>query len=128
MCMTEFCGSSDYCNKCINNPNKEDYKRKGKTMARNNLSDLNNHLFEMLEKLGDDEEMQDKEKAEKLIAQSKAMCQVSSQILNIARVQVQALRTAENCGLLNSDMPALIATKDSRAAKMESKKLLEASL
>ena len=21
MCMTEFCGSSDYCNKCINNPN-----------------------------------------------------------------------------------------------------------
>lgn len=26
MCMTEFCGSSDYCNKCVNNPNKEVYK------------------------------------------------------------------------------------------------------
>lgn len=23
MCMTEFCGSSDYCNKCVNNPNIE---------------------------------------------------------------------------------------------------------
>ena len=97
-------------------------------MAKNNLSDLNNHLFEMLEKLGDDEEMQDPKKAEKLIAQSKAMCQVSSQILNVARVQVQAIKTAESCGLLNSDMPALIATKDSKAAREESRKLLEASI
>jgi ATP-dependent protease HslVU (ClpYQ) ATPase subunit len=96
-------------------------------MAKNNLSDLNNHLFEMLEKLGDDEEMQDTEKAKMLIAQSKAMCQVSSQILNIARVQVQAIKTAENCGLLDKDMPALIATKDSKAAKEESRKLLEAA-
>lgn len=96
-------------------------------MAKNNLSDLNNHLFEMLEKLGDDEEMQDQKKAQQLIAQSKAMCQVSSQILNIARIQVQALKTAENCGLLNTDMPALIATKDSQAAQKESKKLLEAA-
>ena len=97
-------------------------------MAKNNLSDLNDHLFEMLEKLGDDEEMQDPKKAEKLIAQSKAMCQVSSQILNVARVQVQAIQTAESCGLLNSDMPALIATKDSKAAREESRKLLEASI
>ena len=97
-------------------------------MAKNNLSDLNDHLFEMLEKLGDDEEMQDPKKAEKLIAQSKAMCQVSSQILNVARVQVQAIKTAESCGLLNSDMPALIATKDSKAAREESRKLLEASI
>ena len=97
-------------------------------MSKNNLSDLNNHLFEMLEKLGDDDEMQDKEKAEKLIAQSKAMCGISKQILDVARVQVQAIRTAESCGLLNSDMPALIATKDSKAEKEESKKLLEAHL
>lgn len=97
-------------------------------MAKNNLSDLNNHLFEMIENLGDDEIMQDPEQAKKLIERSKAMCQVSSQILNIARVQVQAIKTAESCGLLNSDMPALIATKDSKAAKEESRKLLEASL
>ena len=32
---------------------------------KNNLSDLNNHLFSMLEELEDDETFQDKEKAER---------------------------------------------------------------
>lgn len=96
-------------------------------MAKNNLSDLNDHLFSMLELLGDDEEMQDQEKAQATLQRAKAMCQVSSQILNIARVQVSALKTAESCGLLNEDMPALIATKDSKTAKKESRKLLEAA-
>lgn len=96
-------------------------------MAKNNLSDLNDHLFEMLEILGDDEEMQDKAQAEKMIGRAKAMCQVSSQILKVAQVQMQAIKTAESCGLLNEEMPALIATKDSKAVKKESRKLLEAA-
>ena len=97
---------------------------------KNNLSDLNNHLFSMLEELEDEETFQDKEKADRLIKRAKAMTQVSSQILNIARIQVQAIKTAESCGLLNEDMPALIATKDSKAEKQEqqkeTRKLLEA--
>ena len=32
--MTEFCGSSDYCNKCVNNPNGN----KGKMIEDNKLS------------------------------------------------------------------------------------------
>lgn len=71
---------------------------------KNNLSDLNNHLFSMLEELEDDEVFQDKEKAERTLKRAKAMTQVSSQILNIARIQVQAIRTAESCGLLNENM------------------------
>ena len=97
---------------------------------KNNLSDLNNHLFSMLEELENDEVFQDKEQAELTLKRAKAMTQVSSQILNIARIQVQAIKTAENCGLLNEDMPALIATKDSKAEKQEEQKkkqkLLEA--
>ena len=69
-------------------------------------------------------------KAERTLKRAKAMTQVSSQILNIARIQVQAIKTAESCGLLNEDMPALIATKDSKAGVLEQKKekqkLLEA--
>lgn len=97
---------------------------------KNNLSDLNNHLFSMLEELEDDEVFQDKEKAERTLKRAKAMTQVSSQILNIARIQVQAIKTAESCRLLNEDMPALIATKDSKTGVLEQKKekqkLLEA--
>ncbi|MBQ1778284.1 MAG: hypothetical protein IIZ93_09040 [Acidaminococcaceae bacterium] len=81
---------------------------------KNNLSDLNNQLFEMLDKLQDDEEMQDKEAARRTIDRAQAMCKVSSQILSIARIQLTAIKTAEDCGLHNNEMPALIATKDSK--------------
>lgn len=80
---------------------------------KNNLSDLNNHLFAMLEVL-ENEEL-DEESLEKELKRAKAVVSVSSQILNVARVQVSAIKTAESCGLLNKDMPALIATKDSKA-------------
>lgn len=89
---------------------------------KNNLSDLNNHLFSMLEELEDDETFEDPAKAERTLKRAKAMTRVSSQILNIARIQVQAIKTAESCGLLNEDMPALIATKDSKAEKFEKQK------
>ena len=81
---------------------------------KNNLSDLNNHLFSMLELLENDEEMDDSKKLDKAIKRSKAVCSVSTQILKVASVQISAIKTAEACGLLNKDMPALIATKDSR--------------
>ncbi|MBO7712233.1 MAG: hypothetical protein J6S85_01620 [Methanobrevibacter sp.] len=83
-------------------------------MSRNNLADLNNHLFEMLEKLNDEDEMQDKEVMEREIAKAKAICQVSGQILDVARLQIAAIQTAESCNFLNKDMPALLAIKDSR--------------
>ena len=43
MCMTEFCGSSDYCNKCINNPNGGK-----KTMEKINLEQENKLLKSFL--------------------------------------------------------------------------------
>ena len=87
---------------------------------QNNLSDLNNHLFAQLELLSSGE-LSDKE-LEKEIQKSKAMTSISSQILKIASVQISAIKTAEQCGLMNNDMPSLIATKDSKAAEAERKK------
>ena len=78
---------------------------------KNNLSDLNNHLFLQLETL-EDNKMTDK-RLEKELKKAQAICSISSQILKVASVQVSAIKTAEQCGLLNKDMPALIATKDS---------------
>lgn len=97
---------------------------------QNNLSDLNNHLFSMLEQLANDEEMDDPKKLESTLARANGMSKIASQILKTASLQVSALNTAERCGLLNEDMPALIATKDSAGmeakAKLRKQKLLEA--
>lgn len=82
---------------------------------QNNLSDLNNHLFSQLELL-ESGELSEKD-LELELKKAKAITQISSQILNIARLQIAAINTAESCGLCNKDMPALIATKDSKTEK-----------
>lgn len=89
---------------------------------KNNLSDLNNYLFSTLEVLEDDE-ITDKQ-LEKELKKAQAICSVSSQILKVASVQVSAIKTAEQCGLLNKEMPALLATKDSTSEIASKKKLL----
>lgn len=45
---------------------------------KNNLSDLNNNLFSMLELLENDEEMADSKKLDEAIKRSKAVCSVST--------------------------------------------------
>lgn len=87
---------------------------------QNNLSDLNNHLFSQLELL-ESGELRDKD-LDLELKKAKAISQISSQILNIARLQIAAINTAESCGLCNKDMPALIATKDSRTEKENQEK------
>lgn len=89
---------------------------------KNNLSDLNNHLFLTLETLEDDK-MTDK-RLEKELKKAQAICSISSQILKVASVQISAIKTAEQCGLLNKEMPALLATKDSANEIAGKKKLL----
>lgn len=76
----------------------------------------------MLETLEDDK-MTDK-KLEKELKKAQAICSISSQILKVASVQISAIKTAEQCGLLNKDMPALLATKDSANEIAGKKKLL----
>lgn len=88
---------------------------------QNNLSDLNNHLFVQLELLNSGE-LNDEE-LERELKKSKALTSISTQILNIARLQISAIKTAESCGLLNKDLPALIATKDSQTESDERKKV-----
>ena len=55
---------------------------------KNKLTDLNDHLFAQLERLGD--ESLDSEKLKDEIARSKAITAVSSQIVNNARLALDA--------------------------------------
>ena len=91
---------------------------------QNNLSDLNNHLFTQLETLLDDELLRDEKKLDLEIKRSKAITQISTQILKTASVQVTALKVAGEHNFLNKEMPALLKTKDSQEEIEKQQKLL----
>jgi len=92
---------------------------------KNNLSDLNNHLFAMLEELGDGDSSEDSGRLDQLLKRARSMCDVSSQILRVADMQVKAVRMAEGFGMSNAELPALIAVKDSKKASSAGRMLLE---
>lgn len=70
-------------------------------MARNKLSDLNNHLFAQLEKLGDDELVGDELKQE--IHRAKAITGISREIIESSKTVLEAA-TLVSKGNIRSDM------------------------
>lgn len=80
---------------------------------QNGLSDLNNMLFQQLNLLSSDEE-EDVKKREQVIRTSVAMCGIADRIITIADTQIRAIKVANEYGIDNSEVPALIETKDSR--------------
>lgn len=64
----------------------------------NNLESLNNYLFEELERLNDDESLKNNDNFEKEIKRSKAITQVSSQIVQNAKVVLDAKKHCDSFG------------------------------
>lgn len=81
---------------------------------KNGLSDLNDLLFEQLDRLTDDTGDVD---IEKEIRKTRAILGVADQITNIAGLQIDAMKTMANLGLKPEEMPALITPKDAKAYK-----------
>lgn len=75
---------------------------------KNKLTDLNNHLFAQLERLGD--ESLDSEKLKDEIARSKAITAVSSQIVNNARLALDAQIAVRDLPLGNR-LPSMLEAK-----------------
>lgn len=65
-------------------------------MVQNRLVDLNNHLFEQLERLNDSELVGDALVEE--IERTKAVTMVASQIVSVGRLVVEAKKTSEEYG------------------------------
>lgn len=63
---------------------------------KNKLSDLNNHLFEMLERLNNDD-LKGEELKEEII-RGKAMTEIAGAIVENAKVELSARRLAFDCG------------------------------
>jgi len=74
---------------------------------RNTLNDLNNYLFEAIERLEDDELTE--EELEKEIKRSEAVTKVAGTIINNANIQLQAIKHADEYGYKGErTMPALL--------------------
>lgn len=68
---------------------------------KNDLSSLNNYLFEQLERLNDDEELKEDGNLDKELKRAKAITGISTAIVNNARLILDAKKYAEEMGLLD---------------------------
>lgn len=76
-------------------------------MARNTLGDLNNHLFEELERLNNEELAG--EKLETELERAKAITSVAQQIISNANTILQAKKfQAESLGRSKTEMPKML--------------------
>lgn len=76
---------------------------------KNKLSDLNDHLFAQLERLGDEDLKGEDLKAE--INRAKAMANVATQIVNSSKVTVDAMKIVGRGGMRKEDLPKLLAER-----------------
>ena len=81
---------------------------------KNSLADLNNILFEELDRLTDDTGDIDLSKE---VVRAEKIVRVSNQIIEIGKTQLDAMRLRNEYGLNNSDMTALLVDKDSKNIK-----------
>lgn len=72
---------------------------------KNGLGDLNNHLFEQLERLSDQNIMNNPKKAAAEIQKAKAIASIAGSITNNAKVQLEALRTVNELRIKQENLP-----------------------
>lgn len=73
-------------------------------MAKNKLSDLNDHLFAQLERLG--EENISPEELEKEVQRAKAIKDVAQQIINSSKVTLQAMKLVSDGNYNRNELPS----------------------
>jgi len=78
-------------------------------MAKNTLSDLNNHLFAQLERLGEEDIDQEQLKIE--VNRSKAMNSIAKNIIDNARVALEGVQLSYNAIPSNQSLPEQFAIK-----------------
>ena len=75
-------------------------------MAKNKLSDLNNHLFAQLERLNDEDLKEDEIKNE--VHRAKAISNIASQVIKSAKVTIDAMKLVANGDYTVNELPEMI--------------------
>ena len=75
-------------------------------MGRNTLEDLNNHLFEQIERLNDDELSADE--LEREVKRAKSMSLISDKIIKAAETQLKAYEMSQEYEGTYKQMPKLL--------------------
>ena len=78
-------------------------------MAKNKLSDLNDHLFAALERLNDENLSQDEIQMESI--RSQAIVGVANEIIGNARITLDAMRLVSNGNIYASESPESFGIK-----------------
>ena len=73
---------------------------------KNDLSSLNDYLFEELERLNDTEELANEDAMEREIKRSKAITNVAQQIINNANTVLEAQKFVSNNG--RTELPKML--------------------
>lgn len=82
-------------------------------LVKNNLNSLNDYLFEQLERLNDDEELEKDGALEKELKRAKAITSVSTAIVNNAKLVLDVKKYADEIGANNeNEVLKLKGTKD----------------
>lgn len=79
---------------------------------KNNLSSLNDYLFEELERLNDEEELE--KNFDKEIKRAKAITDISKEIIDNAHVVLKAKKIQQEYGLENKEMPNMLEMKEKK--------------
>lgn len=74
--------------------------------TRNKLVDLNNHLFEQMERLNDEELTQ--EELEKEMTRSKSMTDISQNIIENAKLALDVAKFQNGIGTYNETLPTML--------------------
>ena len=81
---------------------------------KNNLGDLNNYLFEQLERLNDDDSLENEENFNKEMQRSKAITDVSKTIISNANLLLNAKKYQDEYGIKQNEVPDMLRIENKK--------------